>query len=62
MAANTAGTLDAESMRHLKDILLAKYGRKKSTADKEILWNMCRTAIGQRCKNIRGALKKGRKQ
>ena len=49
-------------MRHLKDILLAKYGRKMSIADKEILWNICRTAIGQRCKNIRGALKKGRKQ
>ena len=64
MAANTAGSLDTENMRHLEDIILAKYGRKKSTTDKESLWStcQCRTAIGQRCKNIRLALRKGHKQ
>ncbi len=54
MIAGTAGSLDSPHMKSIKTIVLAKFGGKKSE-DKELLWAHCKTAIGQKCKQLRAA-------
>lgn len=58
MATNTVSTLDKELLKRIRGIILSRFGRKKSAADQEVLWSRCRTALGQRCKNMRSDLRK----
>ena len=58
MATNTVSTLDKELLKQIKGIILSRFGRKKSVVDQELLWSRCRTALGQRCKNIHSELRK----
>ena len=58
MATNTVSTLDQERLKQVKSIILSRFGRKKSVADQELLWSRCRTALGQRCKNMRCELRR----
>ena len=51
MANCTAGTLDPDRMRRIKEIILAKFDKKRSEADREELWSHCKVAIGQKCKD-----------
>ena len=53
MRENTAATLDMTKMREIKNIILGKYGLKRCTQDKSALWDKCKKAIGQKCKNLR---------
>ncbi len=55
MARNTAGTLDSGPMKKIKAIVLAKFGAKRSDADREAIWAKCKVAIGQKCKSLRNA-------
>jgi hypothetical protein len=57
MARSTLSTLDRDRLRRTKLIIIAKFGWEKSPADREVLWSRCRTALGQRCKNIRSELR-----
>ena len=58
MATNTVSILDKELLKQIKGIILSRFGRKKSVVDQELLWSRCRTALGQRCKNIHSELRK----
>ena len=53
MRQNTAATLDVTKMREIKNIILGIYGLKRCTQDKSALWDKCKKAIGQKCKNLR---------
>lgn len=55
MAVNTVGTLDASVLKRIKEIVLAKFGRKRSPADREALWAKARTSLGHKCKVLRAA-------
>ena len=58
MAKHTTSTLDATKMRRVKEIILAKFGAKRSAADKEGIWEKCKVAIGQKCNYLRTELRK----
>lgn len=53
MARSTAGSLDPTLMLRIKEIVLAKFGGRRSVTDREALWAKCKTAIGQKCKILR---------
>lgn len=53
MRRSKAATLDAEKMRQIRDIIVAKYAIKRCIQDKNARWDKCRKAIGQKCKNLR---------
>ncbi len=55
MATNTDGTLDPIKMNLIKAIVLSKFEGKKSKEDDEVIWARCKTAIGQKCKQLRAA-------
>ncbi len=57
MAASTASTLDTTKMDKIKAIVTAKFGPKRSAADKEAIWSRCKTVTGQKCKAFRHAQK-----
>jgi hypothetical protein len=52
MRENTAATLDVTKMLEIKNIILGKYGLKTCTQDKSALWDKCKKAIVQKCKNL----------
>ena len=51
MATHTAGTLDPVRMGHIKEIILAKFGWRRSAVDREAIWGKCKIAIGHKCKD-----------
>ena len=53
MATHTAGTLDPVRMGHIKEIILAKFGGRRSAVDCEAIWGKCKIAIRQKCKQLR---------
>ena len=53
MAIHTAGTLDPVRMGRIKEIILAKFGGRRSVVDREAIWGKCKIAIGQKCKQLR---------
>ena len=53
MRQSTAATLDVAKMREIKDIILGKYAIKRCAQDRNALWEKCKKAIGQKCKNLR---------
>ena len=55
MSRHTAGTLNRQKMNRIKAIVTAKFMARRSEADKEVLWDRCKTSIGQKCKTLRAA-------
>ena len=41
MVSNTAGTLDRVKMERIKEIIVAKFGGKRSIVDQEETWQKC---------------------
>ena len=50
MASNTYTSLEKAKTEKIKAFVLAKFGTKRTPADKELLWSKCKVAIGQKCK------------
>ena len=50
LSLHTASTIDTSWMKHIKAIVISKFGAKRSDAHREMIWVKCKTATWQKCK------------
>ena len=51
--AHDTEKLDENIMRQIMQLVLSKFGKRRSPEDRAELWSRCKTAIAQRCKRER---------